>query len=388
MKGLMIGIGAAGNKAAMAVINDQSVQIQTEDVVLINSTSKDIPKEFEGQTVILSDDDSGCGKERAVAKEYIFSAIQSGKLDLDKKAEDYDIVIVVASLEGGTGSGSAPIVAKYADEMLGKNTHIFGFTGFEDDPRGLQNTVEFFQEISSSVTVHMIQNKQFLRAAGNNKFKAEQLANKELALRIKLLDGTLLKASSQNIDSTDIYKVVNTTGYTTVEYAELTQDLVDTTDFDKICKKMIYDSKSLRTSKGQSRMAVIMNISPASEDAVDTQFKAFKENYGNPYECFVHSMYEPDMPEFIAVICSGMKLPLDEVKAIYDRYLKESEEVNKEEDSFYDQVHDFKANASNKMFNMGRPGSKGKSNKNDFLSQFQTKPSGKKKPNPEAENKE
>lgn len=383
MKSLMIGIGAAGNKAALAVVNDPTVQIKTEDVVLINSTSKDIPKEFNGETVILSEDDSGCGKERAVAKEYIFAAIQSGKLNLEKKSEDYDIVIVVASLEGGTGSGSAPIVAKYSDEMLGKNTHIFGFTGFEDDPRGLQNTVEFFQEISPSVTVHMIQNKAFMRAVGNNKFKAEQLANKELALRIKLLDGTLLRASSQNIDSTDIYKVVNTTGYTTVEYAELTQDLVDTTDFDKVCKAMIYNSKSLKTSKGQSRMAIIMNISPASEDAVDNEFRVFKENYGNPYEKFVHKMYEQDMPEFIAIICSGMKLPLDEVKAIYDRYLKESEEVNKEEDSFYDQVHDFKANASNNMFNMGRPGNKGKANKNDFLSQFQTKPTPKKKPTTE-----
>lgn len=126
-----------------------------------------------------------------------------------------------------------------------------------------------------------------------------------------------------------------------------------------------------------------MNISPASEDAVDNEFRVFKENYGNPYEKFVHKMYEQDMPEFIAIICSGMKLPLDEVKAIYDRYLKESEEVNKEEDSFYDQVHDFKANASNNMFNMGRPGNKGKANKNDFLSQFQTKPTPKKKPVPE-----
>lgn len=49
MKSLMIGIGAAGNKAALAVVNDPTVQIKTEDVVLINSTSKDIPKEFNGE---------------------------------------------------------------------------------------------------------------------------------------------------------------------------------------------------------------------------------------------------------------------------------------------------------------------------------------------------
>ena len=175
MKTLLIGVGAAGNKAALTVINGQ--KITTEDVLLINSTNKDIPKEFKGNTIILSPNNSGCGKERSIAKEFTLTAIQSGKLNLSDKIDKYEIVVVVTSLEGGTGSGAAPIIAKYCNQVLGKNTHLIGFTGFEEDVRGLQNTIEFFQEIDSDIMVQTIQNKAFLKSAGNNKFNEEQLAN-------------------------------------------------------------------------------------------------------------------------------------------------------------------------------------------------------------------
>lgn len=376
MKTLLIGVGAAGNKAVLDVVNQNVTGITKDDIVLINSTSKDIPAEFEGTTVILSPDDSGCGKERGIAKEYVLEAIQSGKMELSKQAENYEAVIVVTSLEGGTGSGAAPIIAKYCDEMIGKNTHLIGFTGFEEDVRGLQNTVEFFQEVSETIMVQCIQNKLFLKQAGNSKFKAEKLANLELARRIGIINGSLLKNSSQNIDDTDIYKVTNTNGYMTAEYCEVGESLVDTADFDKICKKMIYDSKSLRCPQGQSRMAVIMNLSPASEDAIDSSFRVLKDTYGIPYECFMHKEYDTDMPEFIAFISSGMKMPLEEVKAIYEKYKEESEKVNKSTDSFFDEMKSIAktGNLGDKKFNSGRPKEKQTVGMDNFLKQFETRP--------------
>lgn len=376
MKALLIGVGAAGNKSVLTTMRTND-EINLEDVILVNSTSKDIPQEFEGTTIILSPDDSGCGKERSIAKEFMLTAVQTGKFNLEEKVDinNYDICVVVTSIEGGTGSGSAPIIAKYCNQVLGKNTHLIGFTGFEEDVRGLQNTVEFFQEVDDDIIVQCISNKSFLKSCGGSKFKAEQAANRELAKRIQILDGSLLKASEQNIDSTDIYKVVNTFGYTTIEYEEIKGSIDDLISFNKICETMIYNSKSLKsTDPGQQRMGVIMNISPVSEDFIDSSFKLFKETYGHPYEVFTHKQYDASMPEFIAVISSGQTLPLDEVKAVYDRYNEESSKVNKNRDTFFTEIHNLKGNSEDNRFNMGRSRGSSQVSKGDFLNQFQTKP--------------
>ena len=377
MKVLLIGVGAAGNKSALTVLNTNE-EISIEDVILVNSTSKDIPAEYTGKRIILSPDDSGCGKERPIAKEFTLTAIQTGKFDIAEDVESYDLIAVVASLEGGTGSGAAPIIAKYCNQVLGKNVQVFGFTGFEEDVRGLQNTVEFFQELDDDIAVQCIRNASFMKQAGS-KFKAEQMANRELARRISLIDGSMLNASDQNIDSTDIYKVVNTWGYTTTGYEVVRGPLTDVADFNKICEKMVYEDRGLKNvDPGQERMAVIMNISPVSEDYIDPNFTVLKKAFGNPYECFIHKQYNPDEDEYIAFISAGQRLPLEEVKAIYERYLAESKKVNKVNDTFFSKVNSFVGNAEDNMFNMGRPKQKESIAKGDFIKQFQTKPAPKK----------
>lgn len=377
-KTLLIGTGAGGNKAVLRVLD--LCEITKDDVILVNSTSKDIPDEWDGKRIILSTNDAGCGKERGVAKEMTLTAIQSGMFNIEELVENYDKVVIVASLEGGTGSGSAPILAKYVSQVFGKNTHIIGFKGFEEDPRGLQNTVEFFQDLGDEIVVQCINNKAFLKEAGNSKFKAEQLANNELAKRLRLLDGTDLVASEQNIDSTDLYKVTNTVGYTTVEYAGIRSLLTDKIDFDKLCDRMITYSKSLRSKDaGQQRMAVIMNISPVNEDFVDSSFRIFKEAYGNPYEIFIHKQYVEDLEEFIAVISSGQKMPLDEVKSLYDLYTQESKKVNKSADLFSEEISKLKGLMEDRNFDIGTREKNITKNKEDFFKQFQTKPSAKTK---------
>ena len=166
MKTLLIGIGAAGNKAVMTAINMGVVDVA--DTIIINSTRKDFPKEYSGNTIVLSGTDTGCGKERSVSKDYTRKAISDGKFNFDNIG-DYISVIIATSVEGGTGSGSAPIIAKLFNQVYLRNTHIIAFTGFEDDVRGLSNTVEFFKELDSNIMVQTISNKTYLAQAGNNK---------------------------------------------------------------------------------------------------------------------------------------------------------------------------------------------------------------------------
>ena len=53
----VIGIGAAGNKAAISLVEKKVMDVK--DILLINSTARDIPKNYSGDKIILTDKGSG-----------------------------------------------------------------------------------------------------------------------------------------------------------------------------------------------------------------------------------------------------------------------------------------------------------------------------------------
>jgi len=363
----IFGIGAGGNKAALKLLE---CGVCTKDqLVLVNSTKRDIPSDYDGKTTIFNTTEGGCGKERGIAKQYIADAIKSGKFDEIFKSND-DSYIMITSLEGGTGSGATPIFAKYCSEVLGKTVHVIAFAGFNDDARGLQNSVEFFQELDFDCDVQCIDLKAFTSEAGGNHSRAEELADEELAKRLNILMGKNIMASSQNMDAVDQLKCINTTGYKTIEHIEFKEDLVDVNQFNQLCKKMIYASKSLKSNNpAQLRLGVILNIRPESEDAIDYDFKVIKDAYGFPYEKFLHKQYDGGV-QYIEFISSGMKLPLDEIKAIHQKYLEESEKVNKSEDEFFTEIKTLNKNDSDKRFDMVKATKKVTMTKDSFFEDF------------------
>lgn len=358
MKVLLLGTGACGNKVVMTAI-DKGI-IDVEDTMMINSTRKDFPKEYTGKTIVLSGTDTGCGKERSIAKEYTRKAIGEGKFTIDN-INDYTTVIIATSVEGGTGSGCAPIISKFFNQVCLRNTHIIAFTGFEDDVRGLSNTVEFFKELDSNIMVQTISNKAFLAQAGGNKFKAEELANIEAATRISVLTGQDFIEGSQNIDDTDILKLSNTHGYMTVEKKTFRKSLETRDDFEKIIKNMLYNSASIKSEDPCApRLGVVLNISPASEDAIDGTFTSLKKAYGNPFEFFTQMQWD-GKEEYIAFIASGMKMPIDEITAVYERYKEQTEKINKNGDDFFSRISEFNSVEEDSQFNMIKPNEKGTS---------------------------
>ena len=356
MKVFLVGIGAAGNKAVLSAI-DEGI-IEEKDTLMINSTSKDFPKEYEGKTLCLTSVNTGCGKERSTAYNYARQAINDGKfnwLDNENFRSTYDSVIIATSVEGGTGSGSTPIIAKFFSQVHRKNVHIFAFTGFQDDVRGLANTVEFFKEIEDTFITHTISNAAFLRTAGGNKLKAEELANKEMAKRISVLTGQDFIEGSQNIDDTDILKLSNTAGYMAVEKKYFDKSLETREDYEKIIKNMIYNSATITPEDPRAkRLGIILNIAPESEDAIDYNFESIHKEYGNPYEFFRQVQWDGKR-EYIAYIASGMKMPFEKIKAVYDTYVEETNKINKVTDSFYVDMQDLKILDEDNKFNMFKP---------------------------------
>ena len=111
----LIGIGAGGNKAAICAVRNDIISV--ENTMLINSTLKDIPKDYTGSAIEFSNSYGGCGKERKMSYDLCANSIQDGTIPLEEflsvgKEDQAELVVLVSSTEGGTGSGSTPLLAK------------------------------------------------------------------------------------------------------------------------------------------------------------------------------------------------------------------------------------------------------------------------------------
>lgn len=362
---MLIGIGAAGNKAVVDAVKRGTVAV--EDTVIINSTSKDFPPDYEGQTIILSPIDSGCGKEVEIARQYAMTAIKDGRLVFED-IHKYSTVIICTSVEGGTGSGASPLIAQYIQEVHKRNVHVIAFTGFEEDVRGIQNTITFFKNLNDKLMVQTISNIKFMAEAGNNKFKAEQLANQEMCDRIEILTGKNFIASSQNIDETDIQKISNTPGYMTVEHCYFEKNLIDQTDYNKMVKNMLYNSKSIQSADpGSARFGIILNFNPMSEDAIDFTHKQIISTFGLPFESYTQRQWD-GKKEYLALIVSGMNMPVEEIQAAYNRFNEMFSKVNQDNDSFYNKINELEFDSS--KFDMIKKDSEPAPSVDEFLSQF------------------
>ena len=371
----LIGIGAAGNKAAITAVENNIISVNK--TMLINSTLKDIPADYQTKDGAIVRQYvgayGGCGKERNIS----FDLAEKSLLDDTLGLEDFfgigtdsqcELCIIVASTEGGTGSGSAPIIGKYILNVLGVDVHIFGIAGFEDDVRGMRNTVEFFKEMDENFAVECIKNSKFLTECNGNKLKAEKKANEEFCKKISVLMGLQIRDSEHNIDPTDLLKLsAKTYGYMVIETCVFAEKIKNRDQFRQAIVECLDKSKSLDVdSEGIKRLGVIMNVKRDSTDYIDYR-DIILDRFGVAYETYEHIQHEEQtMPEFISFVMAGLKMPMEEIESTYKNYEDSVKRVNKSADSFFSTIQEKSIDQTDSAFNLGSTPVK-KMDKKDFF---------------------
>ena len=331
----LFGLGAAGNKAVIEAV--ESRVINEHNVKLINTTVKDIPDKYKkdpNMIIKFSSMLGGCGKEPIKGQKAMFQAIKEKDIDFSTHISmDTKAVVLVASVEGGTGCGATPVVAKYFT-ALNIPVHVFAFIGFQDEVRGINNSLKFFKDLPDGVILHTIDNSKFLDFTKNYS-KAEIAANKEFVNQLEILIGSKMIPSTQNIDDTDHYKIITTPGYMDIRHIELEGakniELTNQAVIDS------FESMSCMeySNKGCKRLAVIINASQKTQDAIDNRFEVIKRYTGEPLEVFRHIQYD-DSKEYMDVIVSGLAYPEDGMKTMVRKYDTLKEKLNSEVKGFSD----------------------------------------------------
>ena len=348
----LIGVGAAGNKAVISAIESGYPK---GCCLLINSTLKDIDEKYHDIAINIGGLRGGCGKERNVARKIALASLNEDQTlqALDSLPDDEDETIyLVTSTEGGTGSGATPLLAQYLYEVHGLNVVITAFTGFEDDARGLLNTIEFFRELSDKYVVQIISNKKAL-GSGTNKLKAQEKANMEFVKRLQIITAKDVIDGDNNIDETDLFKVISTPGLMTVEHASI-KGIKNIDQFNEIVSSMIDNSLTVDYyDPGAQRIAIYLDIEKRTLDVIDFDYNIIKNKLGIPFEIFQHIQHRNKVDETISVISTGMNMPLNEMESIYDKYMKNISIINKKSDDFFDKLDDL-TDESSIRFNTAR----------------------------------
>ena len=109
----VVGAGAAGNKAAIALIEKG---FNKDNVTLINSTSKDLPDDYKDNAIIFGSNPSslgGCGKERNIGKKLIIEDMKHGNVNIDSVVDPTtNAVIIVSSSTAFATSSVSGILPK------------------------------------------------------------------------------------------------------------------------------------------------------------------------------------------------------------------------------------------------------------------------------------
>jgi cell division GTPase FtsZ len=352
----VIGAGQAGTKAAIGLI-DRGI-LKGDDVLIVNTTMSDVPPSYRDRAFCFGGGlTEGAGKEREISKQLITDAISSDAVGpVDEFLQgDCDLVMIVSSSEGGTGSGCSSILGRYITEFLGKSVEYFVFTGFEEDARSILNTVEYFRDIPKNSRVQALSNAKFLKETSNI-VEAQRAANNKFADIVEIMSGSMLVDSDHNIDDRDLYKINIMTGYKIVDQISL-DGVKSVEQSDKLLKDILAESKTLDTAeKSAKRLGVIINANEDMLSNIDTNFTVLTSTLGKPYEVFVQIQYVADRPQSISFIASGLKMPTGEIEAAYEKYVEASNRVNKTGDDFYAKVQDLAGNKEDSMFNTGITG--------------------------------
>lgn len=358
----VIGTGAAGNKAVIELIS--SYGFDPKDTTLINSTDRDIPEAYRKDAIIFGKTNErhlgGCGKERSIGIRLFVDDLNNGRIDLKSCVDDNtNLVIIASSTEGGTGSATAPIIAKIIHDMLKIPVVMVLFFGFNTDARGMQNSIEICQEIENKYGVIGISNAKFLEEVNNSRSKAEDLANKEFCEIVKTLTGHGMEPSRQNIDKTDLFKLVATTGYmcvgsTCIKNAK-NSSMINASIKDALDKSKLVD----HSDKTVKRIGIIFDIPEDMEDNIDIGGSEFTKEYGVPYEMYTHIQHTDSIPN-IKWIAAGMNLPINAIKDILSNYKETTAFISRGNDTFFDTVDEWKSGnifCNMDMLDVGSPSS-------------------------------
>jgi hypothetical protein len=335
LKIAVLGIGNAGGQVANVACTRGFATF------CINSSEKDLDIINEEIPVFLLGNSEGAGKDRRVAKDFVKQYYKSLLTDtFDEFMNKGDIIFIVSSTGGGTGSGMSIMLADILSRVYKNKVFInIGILPTLTDSIGAQrNTLEYMKEVNRLGKGYLLYD--------NNKYKHLTPSTYMNNINREIVDGLCylrgdysFKTKYGMIDDADMFKLLTVPGMINVSYYEnfMEKDMEDHVMLDTYIIKVMKNNGTCQLDKDRiiKRMGVIVNLSEDLSRYYSPAMEDFKANVGEPLEVFEHYYLKDDdaEPNRLGVILSGLSIPDDRIQIIIQRIKEVEDMLNKKKDS-------------------------------------------------------
>jgi tubulin-like protein CetZ len=313
----VVGIGNAGNQVA------ELAKRNGINGIALNSSEKDISTLSAVNSMVIG----GAGKDRNIAKEFIQKAARDllNQPDFVNVVTDNEVIFVVSSTGGGTGSGMAPVLY----DILGRiyPTKRFVLIGIlpplKESVAAQQNTIEYLKEMRQSNPVYKLYD--------NNNYSSKPInemlscVNKEIVEDMLVIRGDYQKATPYNsIDEKDMLKLIETNGRLVITrtFGVKEKDLDDRGIEERVINSLKASAHAeLDRDQIIKRLGLIINLNEKVYKSLDTNLPKFKDLVGEPIEGFEHIYINggEDEENRVITILSGLSVPDDRIEKIMQR---------------------------------------------------------------------
>lgn len=342
----VIGIGNCGNQIACLANKEAHC-----DAFAINTSENDlatlagnIPKKLVG-------DSQGTGKNRAAAKQFLKDSIMELIRDeaFTTFMEKKEVILIVSSMGGGSGSGMAPIMSNIIrdafrnEDGLEMPTILVGVMPRLNEGLSTQvNALDYLHELFDVLedpTYMIYDNNNF---AKETSYKVLETVNQQVVEDIKVIQCTYNTATPyDSIDEKDMKTLLSSPGRIVIaSLLNLKEKDLDESNIEDLLIERIKKSAhaELQRDGVVARTGLITNLSDRLNSQFDTHIDSVRKFIGEPTEEFLHITVNSDksLPNNVCLILTGLSKITDRVDKIKDRI----DEINAAQKQHEDEVED------------------------------------------------
>ena len=337
----VIGIGNTGNQIAALAMSRLSIP-----VLAINSSEKDLETIPDGVEKRLISDEAGlsqgAGKNRALAKKYLKASVMDTLINDEKvrtMIAGLDVCFIVSSTGGGTGSGTAPLMAGIIDSSF-RNVKVIlvGILPVNGEALSAHvNTLEYLTELYSSLQnqTYMLYDNDAL--SGLPSYQIMEKVNEEVVSDMDVIRCRYNYTTRyDSIDEEDMKRLISFPGRIIVTRLEnMTEKNAEDQNIEKMLVDKLKDNCHVEIQRDRKLAAsgIITNLSRNLSEQFDNHIPMVREFIGDPIHDFNHIFINSDrkMPNNVFMLLAGLTPVNDKIHKISDR-IEDIQEKQKQMD--------------------------------------------------------
>lgn len=333
----IIGTGNAGNQVAAKAVSELKIQ-----GIAINTSENDLGTIADSADLIkiAIGDSKGSGKNRAESKQFLKDDIV--KILSDQSIKDMissmDVVFVVGSAGGGTGSGINPMLSTILSQTFQSvNVIIIGILPQLSEALSTHaNELEYLSELFNKVpdARYMIYDNDTVKGVGTREMMTS--VNDSIVRDINIIRGAFNTPTQFNsIDEKDGLTLISSKGRIVVAslYDIKEKDLDSVTIDDLLIEQLKKNTHAeIERDLKVNRMGVICNLSDKLAKDFNTHVPGVQKFIGEPVEEFEHYVINSDRnyPNNVFLIITGLSKINDRIVKINERI----DDINKKQAAF------------------------------------------------------